>query len=570
MPSSWSDESSFLAMMPNEASRELRTWQPRQTGVSWWGWLGLLLGLFFTLPIQFHSVQAAESGDDLFVGDRVFEIALTIPERGLANLRTYHWRRWRGSNMPRPKALAVVKSGGVTFTNVAVHLKGSAGSFRSVDDKPAMTLNFDKYVEDQELLGYDKIYLNNSVQDRSYLNEKISRELYNAAGIPTPRSTHAWVTLNGRKLGLYVVIEGFNKPFLKRHFNDVSGNLYDGGFLQDINSNLSVNSGENPEDKSDLQALRRVAVERDPRKRFQWLPKLLDMERFYRLMALDVMTWNWDGYSMKHNNFRLFHDMEADRFIFIPHGMDQMFERIDGPIFPSFRGIVARSVMDLPAARLKYYDELNALMGTVFSGEKLTQRIRDITAALQSFLRDRDAYQARRQQSAALGLQVQVTRRAEFLRKELSASNRVAQFGADGSMQVTGWSPRAYFGQPRIERTQVRGRSILGITAAGSEAIILGRWTSRLWLRQGRYRFSGMMQTVNVQRAAQDARGGAGLGASGARTAPKMTGSQAWQPVYADFVVELPVKEVTLNCELRAGSGTALFDTNSLRLTQLK
>ncbi len=507
--------------------------------------------------------------EDLFAGDRVYEIDITIPQRGIANLRQYHWRRWRGTGMPRPKALATVTEGGVTYTNVSVHLKGSAGSFRSVDDRPALTLNFDKHVEDQSLRGYDKLYLNNSVQDRSYANEKICRELFNAAGIPTPRATHAWVTLNGRTLGLYVMIEGFNKPFLKRHFSDVSGNLYDGGFLQDISADLSVNSGANPEDKTDLRTLFRVSVERDLRKRFSYLPKLLDMDRFYTLMALDVMTWNWDGYTMHHNNFRLFHDMESDRFIFIPHGMDQMFERADGPIFPSFRGIVARSVMELPAARTAVFDRMNTFLGGVFDGDRINQRIQAITAAIQPVLTEKDPYNARRQRTEALNLQYQVSRRTAFLQNQLGAQQRVPQFDSRGNLKLTEWSPRAHFGRPNLSRTREGGREILQIQSAAQDQVSLGRWTSKLWLRQGRYRFSGRISASNVVLIPQDANGGVGLRATRSQAGRRLRGTVAWRPFVAEFYVRNPIEEIELGCELRAASGMARFDAGSLVLTKL-
>jgi spore coat protein CotH len=106
-----------------------------------------------------------------------------------------------------------------------------------------LTINLDSHVKDQEFRGYDKFYLNNSVQDRSYCNEIICRELFQRAGIPTPRATHATVELNGRDLGLYVMIEGFNKKWLKRHFDTIGGNLYDSGFLKDITCRLKGECG---------------------------------------------------------------------------------------------------------------------------------------------------------------------------------------------------------------------------------------------------------------------------------------------------------------------------------------
>ena len=91
---------------------------------------------------------------------------------------------------------------------------GEAGSFRPVNDRPALTLNFDKYREKQKFHGLDKLHLNNSVQDGGYLNEHLASVIFNAGGVPAPRISHARVWLNGRDLGFYVLKEGFDSQFL--------------------------------------------------------------------------------------------------------------------------------------------------------------------------------------------------------------------------------------------------------------------------------------------------------------------------------------------------------------------
>jgi spore coat protein CotH len=91
------------------------------------------------------------------------------------------------------------------FNDVGIHLKGAAGSFRPVNDRPALTLNFDKYREKQKFHGLDKIHLNNSVQDGTYLNEYLASAIFNAGGVPALRISHARVWLNGRDLGFYVL-----------------------------------------------------------------------------------------------------------------------------------------------------------------------------------------------------------------------------------------------------------------------------------------------------------------------------------------------------------------------------
>src|SRR5688572_19007330 len=62
------------------------------------------------------------------------------------------------------------EAGGKAYTNVGVHLKG-VGSFRPIDQKPSLSLKFNKFVAKQEFYGLSRIALNNSVQDPSFINE---------------------------------------------------------------------------------------------------------------------------------------------------------------------------------------------------------------------------------------------------------------------------------------------------------------------------------------------------------------------------------------------------------------
>src|SRR5205085_10908381 len=114
-------------------------------------------------------------------------------------------------------------------------------------------------------------------------------ELFRSAGVPAPRVTNARVKLNGRDLGLYVLIEGVNKTFLKRYFQNAQGNLYEGGLLRDITENLTKISGENPNDRTDLKMLAEAPSSQDLSNRLMRLETLLDLEQFITFTALEVI-----------------------------------------------------------------------------------------------------------------------------------------------------------------------------------------------------------------------------------------------------------------------------------------
>src|SRR2546425_591854 len=278
-------------------------------------WLALGLGLDARGEVRHPSAE-------LFSGP-VPALRVDIPDEGMKVLRDYK-QVWR---QPRPERIdvrATVREGERTYTNVALHLKGSY-TFQPIDGKPSLTLNFDKFAPGQHFHGLTKVHLNNSIQDPSGLCEQLARVLFEVVGVPAPRATPALVNLNGRELGLCVLIEGANKNFLKRHFLSVKGNLYDGGAGGDVTKPLEADSGEHPEDRSDLTNLVKAAREPDVARRLARLEQVLDVERFISQAAVEDIIVHWDGYAIGGNNYRVFHDVSRDKMVFMPHGLDQLF-----------------------------------------------------------------------------------------------------------------------------------------------------------------------------------------------------------------------------------------------------
>lgn len=361
------------------------------------------------------------------VPTNIYRIHVQITDKDVETLRGYRWSGWGGQSQPRPKVRGWVREGITVYTNISLNLKGSAGSFRSIDDKPALTLRFSKYEKEQRFHGYTKISLNNSVQDPTYMNEILARELFEAAGVPVPGADHATVIVNGSDKNLYVLTEGFNKQFLRRYFKDVSGNLYDSGFLQDIDMPLDTNSGDHPDDRSDLKQLAEASVEPDAEKRWDQLSQILNMDLFITFLALEMMTCHWDGYAQNVNNYRVFHDMETDRIIFIPHGMDQMFgtrgRRASprSPILPQqVKGIVAYGVLSTPIGQTRLLDRIAELRKNLFTEERLIKRVEELTQKIRPILEAYSPETARRHDSDVAYLKECIGERASSITEQLA------------------------------------------------------------------------------------------------------------------------------------------------------
>lgn len=324
----------------------------------------IILGVVL-LPV-FCSASDFSLIEQFFATNKVANIHLTLAELEANKLKV----------KPRKYVVADFAEGSTKPLKVGLKLKGGIGSFRTIDDKPAFTINFDKYADDQLFHGLDKFHLNNSVQDPTYMCEKLSSEIFLAAGIPTPRATHARVYLNGRDLGMYVLKEGFDKTFLRQHFKDEDGNLYDGGrTAEDVTDALEKDSGDGPDDHSDLKELVEAGREPDFEKRYQHLDKVLDIDKFLTFIAIEAMLWHWDGYMMHKSNYRLYKDPTSGKFVFLPHGMDQMFFNPQGPILPHQEGFVAKALLEIPRGREAYLKRFKEVFNNHYHADKLNKKV---------------------------------------------------------------------------------------------------------------------------------------------------------------------------------------------------
>src|SRR5687768_3172190 len=158
----------------------------------------VLLVALMALPLMAAEgkKKKTELASEFFSGKTIPKFKIKIADDQLAALKKENRKYVRGT----------ITVGGVVLTNSALRLKGM-GSFQGLDSKPSLAVKFDEFVPDQEYMGLSKVMLNNSSQDGTYLAELMGLSLFRDAGLPVARVTHAYVELNGRDLGLYVVVE---------------------------------------------------------------------------------------------------------------------------------------------------------------------------------------------------------------------------------------------------------------------------------------------------------------------------------------------------------------------------
>ncbi len=541
--------------------------------VAGWWWSVIVDDSDLTSPPLPQPPPRAKPGDAIFRQPTLLAFKVQLTPKALEDLR----------RDPRKSVSATVTIDSEVFTNVAIHLKGAAGSFRHVDDRPALTLSFSKFVDGRRWVGLRKIHLNNSVQDPSFMNEYLASELYRAANVPTPRVAFATVQLNERKLGLYVLKEGFTPDFLSCFFRRSDGNLYDGGFLKDVDQELELDSGKGEKDWADLKALTAAARERDPARRWERLNQKLEVERFIIFAALSVMTADWDGYPLKANNYRVYFNPSNGRAVFLPHGMDQLFGNSHMEIDPGFNAVVSHGLLDTPPGRKLYEELFPWVFAEVFRLDQMTNTI----ARLADVLRPAqpDIERRARELREEIAARVAYLERQPLIKswKERQHAIRLAAQSPPAAktekavpapatakleeIQLRDWRPEPN-GNARLETAEFEGRHVLQIIAQDWST---ASWRTTLRLKQGRYRFEGRARGTGIQAVTDDKGEGAGLRISGSASPRlnKLVGDAGWTALAYEFDVPDAEREVVLVCELRARKGRAQFDTQSLRVVPL-
>ena len=358
-------------------------------------------------PTQMPRILDSTPDNDFFSKGTIPDFRIEAGEDALRQLE----------REPRTFVHVDVMAEEVRYRDVGMHLKGRRGSFRSLESKPGLTLKFNEFNKGQRFHGLEKIHLNNSVQDASFMTEIICSGMFREAGVPAARATNARVTLNGRRLGFYVLVEGITKDFLRLYFEDPRGNLYDFPYTHDITSSAVKESKDR--DHSDLRSLADAANVRDLSKRWQRMGQVLDLDRFISYLAFEVLIWDWDCYAMCRNNYHVYHDPTSDKLIFMPHGMDQIFDNPKGSILPVMKGLVARSLLETPEGRRLYFARMKLLSEKIFTKERMDQQVAELQERIGPVLTALNPNAASRHDRAVVRLQQRIHQRLESVRQQL-------------------------------------------------------------------------------------------------------------------------------------------------------
>lgn len=276
---------------------------------------------------------------------------------------------------------------GQVLENVDIRKKGFFGSLSAA--RPSIKLNVGTHVPGREIFSVERLTLNNNNQDPGNVNQCLSYDMFRAAGVPAPRCSFARVSVNGTDLGIYSNIESVKKRFLRRHFDDDEGNLYEiqaGGDFGELNKErFQLKTNEDVDDRSDLDLVV-SALAADDVNMPALLDQVVDLDAFLTFWAMEAITGHWDSGTGNANNAFVYFDPSDGRFSFLPWGTDGAFA-LDSLLAPGsgplYRyAIIPSRLYAIPEWRERFHNRVLELLDTVWdpvTANAEIDRMRDLT-----------------------------------------------------------------------------------------------------------------------------------------------------------------------------------------------
>jgi spore coat protein CotH len=119
---------------------------------------------------------------------------------------------------------------GELISNVGIRAKGNTSLTQIASDSTtnrySFKVKFDKYDDNKLYYGLDKLALNNTMSDTTYMKDYFTYDMMRYMNVAAPYSSFMNIKVNGEDWGLYLGVECISKSFLKRNYGNDYGELY--------------------------------------------------------------------------------------------------------------------------------------------------------------------------------------------------------------------------------------------------------------------------------------------------------------------------------------------------------
>lgn len=222
----------------------------------------------------------------------------------------------------------------------AIPIRGN-GAFLYVpaDGSPPQTLDYVKVVgrhggtkvhfqKDNTLKGMSAINLISEGPMRWILAEPLAYVVYRMAGVPCPLTEHIRISLDGRNVGLQLLVEQPNQSFLTRNSRDPSGDLYKliwygQGIVGQHEKKTNPETGH-----AALVRLIQDLKAKSGRDQWAYIQQHFNVDEVASYYAVNMCIQNWDGF---FNNYYVYQDLNPNgKWEIFPWDEDKTWGDYDG------------------------------------------------------------------------------------------------------------------------------------------------------------------------------------------------------------------------------------------------
>ena len=277
--------------------------------------------------------------------------------------------------------------------------------------KPSMTILRDGALPGLDDKAATMVHLNNSSGDPSYLGPCAAIKLATLLQIPTLRTGHALVSVNGRSLGIYLCLdEPLSEDFQRHLFAGESGVLCGDPTV----AGLAQWAARMPTNTTALDQVRKlceVLIQTAIPNSFKRLDAVLDTRVLARYMAWEAVARIPAGYIYTDTNTTLAFGLNHDGFNFVAQPILQPFRDVIFPVFTHMSGELPDILLRTGKGRLQYLTVLDSLVNNtniehellslmarkanelrpIMAGSRASRLFEYRVAALEQLVRDRFA-----------------------------------------------------------------------------------------------------------------------------------------------------------------------------------
>ena len=214
-----------------------------------------------------------------------------------------------------------VEIDGEVFSSVGLRAKGN-NSLRLVNEygleRYSLKIEFDHFQDGNTYYGLDKLSLDSSYQDNSYMKNYLAYDMMDHMGVPSPLCSYVWVTVNGEDWGLFLAVEEPEEAFARRNYGADHGKLYKPDYRSLEAENRDVALQYTTEDPADYDNIfRNAKFESNAEDQARLigalktlsegtdLESVVNVDEVLRYFAVQVFVVNLDSYLGRtgHNYF---------------------------------------------------------------------------------------------------------------------------------------------------------------------------------------------------------------------------------------------------------------------------